>query len=585
MKQSILIMKWCLVWCLFIAPFEGTYAQLIAWQFGTPASVGNEVTYPSVATAVGMQSSALTRGGGVSIPTTLARGFGGTGFANGGTKTQAETSNAYYTFTVAARSGYSMSLSTLDAILRRSSATSPNTYCWKYSTDGVNFTQIGSDVGMTNTDAEGIAQTQIDLSGISALQNVAAGKVVTFRLYAWGAGSTSSTFGIGKTPSSSTAPSLAIGGTVVSENPPVASWHFNGKTGGEESADATSVQTGVSTATLTRGGGMTAATYARGFYSNNFTINGTKTNAETESEYLQVVVNAANDYKISLSSIDARVRGTSGGPQSFRWKYSIDGTNFTEIDDADQSVSPTSDGADGLWRPTVNLSGIAALQQVPSGTTITLRLYLWGATTATGSFLFGRYASGDNTPSLIIGGTIINVLPIKLSKFSAARKGTAIFLNWATSSEINVDKFEIERSQDGQHFEYLTDVKASNMPKGNAYGYIDENAFPMRSYYRLKTWDRDGSFGYSEVVYVKELLQQELVIYPNPVDKWLTIRYATTTSNSKLTITDMNGNKLMIQPVARDISHSAIDVEHLAKGTYLIILQSNNVSTVGKFIK
>jgi len=787
MKKLILTVKWFLIWSLFIMPFQGMYAQLVAWQFGTPASDGNEVVYLSTSTATGMAGSLLTRGSGIGIPASLSRGFGGTGFVNGGTKSQAETSNAYYQFTVAAQAGYEMSLSTLDAVLRRSSSSSPGTYCWKYSTDGTNFTQIGSDIGMTNTDAEGIAQTQISLSGIGELQNVPVGTVVTFRLYAWGASSTSATFGIGKTPASTTTPSLAIGGTVTQNGPPsVVAWHFNGKSGDEESVDATTAQAGLYTATLTRGNGAGAtplATYARSFYTTNFTIGGDKANALSHNEYLQTTISVANGYKISLSSIDIKMRRSSGGPNAYRWYYSTDGSNYAEIDDSDFSYTSLADGADGLVHPTIQLSGIAGLQNVGGGTTITLRLYLWGATTSTGSFAIGRYASGNTTPSLIIGGSIeqeptlvawqfsspastgneaaynattnnpdlitsvltratgmdapstyargfyiggytgtgsepgtkqnaidnnhyiafsvaangskyisfssINArfrtsatgpktyrwkysldgtnfieigdddiafvgdaagngvvqptvdlsdiaalhsvapgttvtfrlyawgatsnsgtflvglypaayttnslmiggivsetpLPITLSKFSAVRKGTAVLLNWVTSSEINVDKFEIEKSQDGQHFVHLTDIKAVNVFKGENYSYVDDDVFSTVSYYRLKIWDKDGSFRYSEIAHVKGLLRAQLSVYPNPVDKWLTIGHAPVIGTGRLTITDVNGNRLIVKPIVADVSQSMVDVGHLAKGVYFITLQNSNEVTTGKFIK
>lgn len=188
------------------------HAQIVAWQFGVPASTGDEVSYTATTNDANLSTSTLTRGAGISA-TALARGFSANNFPNGGTKADAITNNRYFQFTVSAVSGYQTSLSTLDCRLRRTTA-GPNAYIWRYSTDGSTFTDIGSDISFTST-ADGVNQTQIDLSGIGALQNVASGTTITLRLYAWGATATTGTFAIGRYGASITTNSLAIGGTVT----------------------------------------------------------------------------------------------------------------------------------------------------------------------------------------------------------------------------------------------------------------------------------------------------------------------------------------------------------------------------------
>ncbi|MCX6173831.1 MAG: T9SS type A sorting domain-containing protein [Ignavibacteriales bacterium] len=61
---------------------------------------------------------------------------------------------------------------------------------------------------------------------------------------------------------------------------------------------------------------------------------------------------------------------------------------------------------DGVDQSQINLTVISALQNVLSGTTITIRLYAWGATTTGGTFAIGRYGSAVTTNSLAIGGTV-----------------------------------------------------------------------------------------------------------------------------------------------------------------------------------
>lgn len=189
-----------------------TGAPIIAWQFGSPASLGSETTYNATTNNDNLNTSVLSRGAGITS-TALGRGFSANAWDNGGTKATAETNGEYYEFTVNAKAGYKVSISSIDATVRRSGASAPNTYIWKYSLDGTTFTEIGTEVSYTGT-TEGIAQPQLDLSGITALQNIESANTITFRLYAWGGTSTTSTFAIGRYGTNITTNSLAISGTV-----------------------------------------------------------------------------------------------------------------------------------------------------------------------------------------------------------------------------------------------------------------------------------------------------------------------------------------------------------------------------------
>ena len=185
---------------------------IIAWQFGSPAAAGTEVTYNATTNNTNLNTSILSRGSGI-LPTALARGFSANDWDAAATKATAVSTNEYYQFVINPKTGYSVSLSTLNATLRRTS-TAPNAYIWKYSLDGTTFTEIGSDISFTSA-ADGVPQSQIDLSGISDLQNVTSATTITFRLYAWGGTSLTSTFAFARYAAGNTTNCLAIGGTIT----------------------------------------------------------------------------------------------------------------------------------------------------------------------------------------------------------------------------------------------------------------------------------------------------------------------------------------------------------------------------------
>lgn len=194
-----------------VQSFTVTAAPIVAWQFGNPTSTGSEATYNATTNDANLNTVVLSRGAGITA-TGLGRAFSANAWAIGGTKSSAKTDNEYYQFVVNVKPGYKLNITGLDATLRRTS-TGPNAYIWTYSTDGTNFTEIGTDVSFTNT-ADGVLQAPIDLSAIPALQNVENITNLTFRLYAWGSSSLTSTFAIGRYGVDITTNSLSISGTI-----------------------------------------------------------------------------------------------------------------------------------------------------------------------------------------------------------------------------------------------------------------------------------------------------------------------------------------------------------------------------------
>jgi hypothetical protein len=126
-------------------------------------------------------------------------------------------------------------------------------------------------------------------------------------------------------------------------------------------------------------------------------------------KYMSVSIASNSENSLSLSSINASFRGGAISSELLsQFAYSTDGVTFTAIG------SPTTfAGASGTrFYSDIDLSGIAALQSLPSGTTVTLRYYVSGKSNVTGSTasqkawgFFSDFAQ-NNTRALIIGGTV-----------------------------------------------------------------------------------------------------------------------------------------------------------------------------------
>ncbi|MEO6686774.1 MAG: T9SS type A sorting domain-containing protein [Dyadobacter sp.] len=111
-------------------------------------------------------------------------------------------------------------------------------------------------------------------------------------------------------------------------------------------------------------------------------------------------------------------------------------------------------------------------------------------------------------------------LPVTLVTFTGKRlDARQIQLEWTTTSEVNNDHFEIERTLNpAEGFHTAGSVKGQGTTAANvSYQFTDPNAESVYTYYRLKQVDLDGSFTYSRIIAIKGF-NQELTVnaFPNP---------------------------------------------------------------------
>jgi hypothetical protein len=130
-------------------------------------------------------------------------------------------------------------------------------------------------------------------------------------------------------------------------------------------------------------------------------VGGTLDDAIRENEFYQLSITPKTGASLSLASFDLNYRRSGNGPTGGQLQYSLDGfsTAGTAISDLAFSGSDTN----GVKQPTINLSGVSSLQNI-NDSTVTFRLYLFGATTASGTGAIGRLAGDD----LALDGTVVS---------------------------------------------------------------------------------------------------------------------------------------------------------------------------------
>ena len=191
----------------------------------------------------------------------------------------------------------------------------------------------------------------------------------------------------------------------------LAGYNFSG-TNGLTTATATTYSSGLdSDSTLSRGAGAASSAAANSFRTTGFQNDGISI---TNTDYFQFSLSSTSGNLLSLTSIGARFGGTSTYlPATTQFAYSIDGGAYTLIG---SPISVTAYNTTSATTQTAyDLSGVAALQNVPDTSTVTFRFYASGSTTTGGFGFFSAAASQDGLdvygtvpePRTILGGILM----------------------------------------------------------------------------------------------------------------------------------------------------------------------------------
>ncbi|MEO6721964.1 MAG: T9SS type A sorting domain-containing protein [Ferruginibacter sp.] len=110
-------------------------------------------------------------------------------------------------------------------------------------------------------------------------------------------------------------------------------------------------------------------------------------------------------------------------------------------------------------------------------------------------------------------------LPVTISSVTAYQKNSDIAVDWKVENEINMVKYDVEKSTDGSSFVKLGTVNVSGTNNTyNSYSWLDVNAVNGTNFYRIKTYDNNGQVNYTAIVKVTiSKTDGGFSIYPNPV--------------------------------------------------------------------
>ena len=173
------------------------------------------------------------------------------------------------------------------------------------------------------------------------------------------------------------------------------------------------------------------------------------------------------------------------------------------------------------------------------------------------------------------------VLPIQLSAFSAFNTGKNVLLQWKTASENEVDRFEIERSADNRNFEKAGTVKAANLTAGSTYQFTDDYTVTAKTFYRLKSVDKNGSYAYSSIQTVDGKISGTIQLVNNPVKDVIKINLKE--AKGSINIVDVTGKRVYTGAV--NATTMTINASTLTPGLYFVQYLNGDQTEVLKVVK
>jgi Secretion system C-terminal sorting domain len=273
-------------------------------------------------------------------------------------------------------------------------------------------------------------------------------------------------------------------------------------------------------------------------------------------------------------------------PQKLAFKYKI-GATIDNINQPSLISVANLDLVGPVTTGTINsaLNGNLAANRV----TVTFRVT--GITWPTGQKLLIRWDDTDDGGA--DNGLAIDdfsfraddnsTVPLTLLSFAFSKQTSS--LQWQTTNEVNVNRYEVESSANGSVFSKVGTVLAKNVYGSTTYTFKDR-PIQNNTYYRLKMIDNDRAYTYSWIVAVNEAKENKgIALYPNPVLSDAVIAHQQTLAGATFSIFSVHGQKVKTVPVMPGTVQTKLSIAGLPKGMYTGVLINGNNRSMIRLVK
>lgn len=267
------------------------------------------------------------------------------------------------------------------------------------------------------------------------------------------------------------------------------------------------------------------------------------------------------------------------------------------------SSNTASDGADILGRVSFSRPAIINISECTfSGTSddirndnsATITVSNSGAPATTGSVTLANTTAPITAPSTNCPSTpqpCFTVLPVSFDDFWAGCDNDEhIELYWKTLTELNNDRFIVERASEDMEFEQIGEVLGSGTTANSAaYSFVDRDALAT-AYYRISQVDYDGSRTYLKTIFANSCRTKN-AIYAHQFDQVnnkLEVYYQLD-EMELVKVSIINASGALLQSELKQLSAESqvmkMDLRQaLQPGIYLIYIETKTEAYQGKIL-
>ncbi|MBK0382361.1 T9SS type A sorting domain-containing protein [Pedobacter sp. SD-b] len=272
---------------------------------------------------------------------------------------------------------------------------------------------------------------------------------------------------------------------------------------------------------------------------NDATPNGTALSGTQKADLVDAIYNIA------------RTSGTGNCDVTLGWDASLEGSNFNGFADAGVGVAQYTGSSYGTFTgPGDNTAN-----------TITTTVSSFAP------FLVGK----------------VGTLPVKLISFTAKAVNQTAVLNWRSTSEVNLSKFDVQRSSNGVVFETIGSINANNKAGIFDYSFTDKNPAFGANYYRLLSTDLDGTIDPSAIQAVNFGSLATLSVYPNPTKGLVNLQGLV--KGDLVIVTDLVGRTLISKKYDGENAMN-LNLDQNNSGVYLLSVSRNGkITSTNRIVK
>ncbi len=186
--------------------------------------------------------------------------------------------------------------------------------------------------------------------------------------------------------------------------------------------------------------------------------------------------------------------------------------------------------------------------------------------------------------------SVDNPLPLNFLAFTLRADENDAVLNWQTSNEIDINKYEIERSFDFISWKKIGEVSARNVLSVSEYNYVDENILVDAPNdivsYRIKILERNQSTSYSDTNSLDIIRTSTFEVFPNPASEEININLGSSSAkDAQISLLNSLGQVIDQIGVGNNQVKLEYSLKDLPNGCYLLLYEANGQRHTKKIIK